>query len=49
MTIEALNVAFENRPSVYRLSSPDLVALDPLALDAMSQELQQSRTLPAGS
>jgi hypothetical protein len=47
MTRQALNVSFERRPIVFRLSSPHLLALDPLALDGMSAELQQVGNAPA--
>jgi len=47
VTSQALNVAFDHRPIVFRLSSPDLVILDPLALDAISEELQQIGSLSA--
>ena len=48
MTRKALNVSFGRRSVLFRSSSPDLVAVDPLVLDAMSDELQQIGSAPAG-
>lgn len=47
VTTLALNVASEHRPAAFRLSSPELVALDPLVLDGMSEELQHIGRSPA--
>jgi hypothetical protein len=47
VTRQALNVAGGDKPTVFRLSSPDLVALDPLVLDALSDELRRIGDSPA--